>query len=107
MTFVCYATDFSVYRCDGILATLNLDWIRVSTVIRVLIVDDHHVVRAGVRALLEADSEIEVCGEAIDGRDAMAKAKDLLPDIVVMDVTMPNLGGIEATRHLVWSSPKI
>ncbi len=75
--------------------------------IRVLIVDDHQVVRAGVRALLERNSEIEVCGEAIDGRDAVIKAKDLLPDVVVMDVTMPNLGGIEATRQLVSLSPKI
>ena len=79
----------------------------MSTVIRVLIVDDHQVVRAGVRALLERDSEIEVCGEAIDGLDAVIKAKDLLPDVVVMDVTMPNLGGIEATRQLVSLFPKI
>lgn len=76
-------------------------------VMRVLIVDDQQVVRAGVRALLEVDSEIEVCGEAIDGRDGIAKALDLMPDVVVMDISMPNLGGIEATRQLVLLAPQI
>ena len=68
---------------------------------RILVVDDYDVVRAGVRALLERDPEIEVCGEAIDGLDAIAKARELMPDAVVMDVSMPNLSGIEATRELV------
>ena len=68
---------------------------------RVLIVDDHQVVRAGVRALLEADPELEVCGEGIDGLDVIAKAHELLPYAVVMDVSMPNLSGIEATCELV------
>ena len=104
----CQNTEISVCRLDYRFLSLRsiLGW-GVYIVIRVLIVDDHQVVRAGVRALLEADSEIEVCGEAIDGRDALVKAKDLLPDVVVMDVTMPNLGGIEATRQLVLLSPKI
>jgi DNA-binding NarL/FixJ family response regulator len=74
---------------------------------RVLIVDDVQVVRAGVRALLAGESEIEVCGEAIDGWDAIVKAKEFLPDAVVMDISMPNLGGIEATRQLVSLFPKI
>ncbi len=74
---------------------------------RILIVDDHQVVRAGVRALLEADPEIEVCGEGIDGRDAIVKTRELQPDAVVMDVSMPNLSGIEATRELVSLYPKI
>jgi PAS domain S-box-containing protein len=74
---------------------------------RILVVDDYDVVRAGVRALLENDPEIEVCGEAIDGLDAIAKARELLPDAVVMDVSMPNLSGIEATRELVSLYPQI
>ena len=79
----------------------------MSSLTRVLIVDDQQVVRAGVRALLAGESEIEVCGEAIDGWDAIVKAKELLPDVVVMDISMPNLGGIEATRQLVSLSPQI
>ncbi len=74
---------------------------------RILIVDDHQVVRAGVRALLETDPEFEVCGEAVDGRDAVAKANETLPDLVVMDISMPNLSGIEATRELLWLHPGI
>src|SRR5579864_4760139 len=74
---------------------------------RILIVDDHQVVRAGVHALLEADPDVEVCGEGIDGRDAIAKARELQPDAVVMDVSMPNLSGIEATRELVSLYPQI
>ena len=74
---------------------------------RILVVDDHQVVRAGVRALLEADPEFEVCGEAVDGRDAVAKANEMFPDLVVMDISMPNLSGIEATRELLWLHPGI
>src|SRR3954468_359527 len=74
---------------------------------RILVVDDHQVVRAGVRALLEADPDIEVCGEGIDGLDAIGKVRELLPDAVVMDVSMPNLSGIEATRELVSLYPQI
>lgn len=66
---------------------------------RMLIVDDHQVVWAGVRALLESDPEIEVCGEGVDGLDAIAKAHELLPDAVVMDVSMPNLSGIAILKY--------
>jgi PAS domain S-box-containing protein len=61
-------------------------------------VDDHEVVRCGVRSLLSETQNFEVCGDAIDGRDAVAKAKQLKPDVIVMDVSMPNLNGLEATR---------
>jgi PAS domain S-box-containing protein len=80
---------------------------RLGFSMRILVVDDYDVVRAGVRALLERDPEIEVCGEAIDGLDAIAKARELMPDAVVMDVSMPNLSGIEATRELVSLYPQI
>jgi PAS domain S-box-containing protein len=61
-------------------------------------VDDHEVVRFGVRSLLSETQKFEVCGDAVDGQDAVTKAKELKPDVVVMDVSMPNLNGLEATR---------
>lgn len=67
---------------------------------RVLIVDDHEVVRRGVRSLILSQSSYEVCGEAVDGQDALEKARQLNPDVIVMDVSMPTLNGLEAT-HLI------
>jgi PAS domain S-box-containing protein len=64
---------------------------------RVLIVDDHEVVRRGVRSLILSDSKYEICGEAVDGQDAVEKATLLSPDVIVMDVSMPRLNGLEAT----------
>ena len=65
---------------------------------RVLIVDDHEVVRRGVRSLLLSQKKYEICGEAVDGQDALEKARELRPDVIVMDVSMPRLNGLEATR---------
>lgn len=65
--------------------------------LRILIVDDHQAVREGIRVTLEKRSGWEVCGEAADGWDAIEKAKSLRPHIVVLDVRMPNLDGLEAT----------
>jgi PAS domain S-box-containing protein len=67
---------------------------------RVLIVDDHEVVRRGVRSLLLTQPEYEVCGEAVDGREAVEKAALLKPDLIVMDVSMPNLNGLDATSRI-------
>jgi DNA-binding NarL/FixJ family response regulator len=68
--------------------------------IRVLIADDHAILREGVRALLQASGDIEVVGEAADGRQAVELARQLDPDVVLMDIAMPGLGGIEATLEL-------
>lgn len=65
---------------------------------RVLIVDDHEFVRRGVRSLLLSQSNYDICGEAVDGQDALEKARELKPDVIVMDVSMPKLNGLEATR---------
>lgn len=67
---------------------------------RLLIVDDHEVVRRGVRSLLSEQTGWDVCGEAADGQEALDKACDLKPDLIVMDVSMPRLNGLEATRRL-------
>lgn len=68
---------------------------------RVLLVDDHAMVREGLTALLDAQPDLEVVGEAENGEQAIARARELRPDIVLMDVTMPGVSGIEATRAIV------
>ncbi len=75
--------------------------------IRILIADDHGVIRAGLRALLAGFSDLTVVGEASDGGEAITKAMELKPDILLMDLSMPNLGGIEATRQLSQSEPTL
>ncbi|WP_370411507.1 response regulator [Streptomyces fradiae] len=69
-------------------------------VIRVLLVDDHQVVRRGLRTFLEVQEDIEVVGEASDGAEGVARAEELRPDVVLMDVKMPGTDGIEALRKL-------
>jgi len=73
---------------------------------RILIVDDHELVRLGLRALIESHSEWVVCGEAVSGRDAVRKAGELKPDVVIMDITMPDLNGLEATRQIQKVAPR-
>ena len=68
--------------------------------VRALLVDDHAVVRAGLRALLEASGTAEVVGEASSGKEAVAKARSLAPDIVIMDLAMPGMDGIQASRRI-------
>ena len=75
--------------------------------IRVLLVDDHTMVRQDTRELLERQDDMEVVGEAGDGQEAMNLALQLLPDVVLMDVRMPGMNGIEATRHIKTQQPQI
>ena len=73
---------------------------------RLLIVDDHEIFRRGLRALLEPSAEWQICGEAVDGVDAVEQCKSLKPDIVVLDVSMPRLNGLEAARLIKKEIPK-
>jgi DNA-binding NarL/FixJ family response regulator len=74
--------------------------------IRVVIADDHALVRDGIKALLRATQDIEVVGEASDGRQAIEQCRELKPDVVLMDIAMPGLGGLEATLELKRGAPK-
>lgn len=69
--------------------------------IRILLADDHEIVRQGLRSLLEKESDMQVVGEAADGRNAVRLAQELAPHVVLMDITMPDLNGVEATRQII------
>jgi two-component system response regulator NreC len=75
--------------------------------VRVLIVDDHVIVRDGVRMILEAQPDIEVVGEASDGREALERARQLSPDVVLMDIAMPGMNGLEATAAIRQELPDV
>ena len=74
--------------------------------LRILIADDHDVARRGIRALLESHPGWQVCGEAKDGRETVELATALKPDLILLDIGMPNLNGLEATRQILAESPK-
>jgi two-component system response regulator NreC len=75
--------------------------------IRIAIADDHGVMREGLRLQLQQHEGFEVIGEATDGREAVKLAAELLPDVIIMDIGMPNLNGIEATAQIIKKNPKI
>jgi DNA-binding NarL/FixJ family response regulator len=73
--------------------------------LRILVADDHDLMRRGLKALLESRPGWSVCAEAHTGREAVAKAEELRPDIVILDITMPELNGVEAARRIIKASP--
>ena len=73
--------------------------------IRLLLVDDHQIVRAGLRMLFQAEKDMEIVGEVGSGEQALEAVQNLQPDVVIMDVTMPGIGGIEATRRIKEANP--
>jgi DNA-binding NarL/FixJ family response regulator len=75
--------------------------------IRVLIVDDHAIMRDGIRALLNVNNDIEVVGEASEGKEAISKLEQLKPEVIVMDIAMPGMDGLEATRRMVKVNSKV
>ncbi len=77
----------------------------VNMKLRILLADDHEIVRRGLRALLEKHEGWEVCGEAADGREAVEKTLQLKPDVVILDIGMPLLNGLDTTRQLLQHDP--
>ncbi|HEY1469542.1 MAG TPA: response regulator transcription factor [Candidatus Acidoferrum sp.] len=78
---------------------------RATKKLRILLADDHELVRRGIRGLLRVRGEWRVVGEAVNGREAVAKAKKLKPDVAILDISMPDLEGLQATREIRKSSP--
>ena len=74
---------------------------------RILIADDHEIVRKGICAILESRKSIDICGEASNGQDAVEKASQLKPDLIILDVTMPNLDGFAAARQIRTFLPEV
>ena len=75
--------------------------------LRILLADDHSLVRRGIRSLLAARPEWQVCGEAVDGREALEKVNELKPDILILDLNMPELNGLEVTRRIHKVCPQV
>jgi two-component system response regulator NreC len=92
-------------KCNG-LTTSRGDSCCVVKTVRILLADDHKVVRQGTRALLSAVPEWEIVGEAANGRDAVSLTAELKPDIVILDISMPELNGLDATRQIKKKSPE-
>jgi DNA-binding NarL/FixJ family response regulator len=88
-----HLSDMAVYRTTTLMSRSS-----EMAPVRILIADDHEIFRRGLRSLLESHPSWEVCGEAVDGREAVDRVKELHPDVIVLDVGMPRLNGLEAAE---------
>jgi DNA-binding NarL/FixJ family response regulator len=98
----CEAEDFLAKPVEPKSLVLRIQALLEGVVkkIRVLIVDDHPVVRDGIRSILALQRDMQVVGEAVDGREALDKTRDLIPDVVIMDIVMPVMNGLDAAREI-------
>ena len=80
---------------------------RVAMSIRIILADDHKIIRDGLRTLLESESDMEVIADADNGRKAIKRVGELVPDVVIMDITMPDMNGIDATRNIIRKVPGV
>jgi two-component system response regulator NreC len=80
---------------------------KINGTIRIILADDHQIVRQGLRILLEAEPDMEVIAEADNGRKVLKLAQELIPDVIIMDLSMPELNGIEATRQILSGAPEV
>jgi DNA-binding NarL/FixJ family response regulator len=80
---------------------------RMNRPIRIILADDHQIVRQGLRILLEAETDMKIVAEADNGRKVLKLAQELLPDVIIMDLSMPELNGIEATRQILSGAPEV
>jgi two-component system response regulator NreC len=80
---------------------------KINGTIRIILADDHRIVRQGLRILLEAEPDMEVIAEADNGRKVLRQAQELIPDVIIMDLSMPELNGIEATRQILSGAPEV
>jgi two-component system response regulator NreC len=80
---------------------------KINGTIRIILADDHKIVRQGLRILLEAEPDMEVIAEADNGRKVLKQAQELVPDVIIMDLSMPELNGIEATRQILSGAPEV
>lgn len=104
----CDAEDFLERPIDPASLVLRIEKIldKVTRKIRILIVDDHAVVRDGIRAVLGLQRDMQTVGEAVNGKEAVEKTIELLPDVVLMDIVMPAMNGLEATKEIVKQCPR-
>src|SRR5260370_26237603 len=74
--------------------------------VKVLLCDDHTLFREGIKAIIKSEPSLEIVGEAADGREGVEKARELNPDVVLMDISMPDLSGFDATRRILQANPR-
>jgi len=104
----CDAEDFLSRPIQPVVLVPRIEKLldRITKRIRVLVVDDHAVVRDGIRAVLALQKDMQVVGEAVNGKDALEKTTELLPDVVLMDIVMPEMNGLDATREICRQYPQ-